>query len=87
MTLAIAEATSTVPARKSAERSPYLQAPNLRAGFESLQYAWTVPQHPKYAEIRAKLIEVTRQAMQQQRSVREALSDAAAYANGLLAGS
>ena len=43
-------------------------------------------QHPRYAEIRAKLIEVTKDAMAQQKAVRDALAEAAAYATGLLAG-
>jgi hypothetical protein len=59
----------------------------VRPYYDSLQYGWVVPQHPKYAEIRAKLIEVTRAAMQQQATVREALAEAAAYSNALLAGS
>jgi multiple sugar transport system substrate-binding protein len=85
-TLALAEATTTVPARKSADKAPYLQNANLRPFYDSLQHGWTVPQHPKYAEMRTKLIDVTRQAMRQERSVKEALSDAAAFSNALLAG-
>ncbi|MDQ3702167.1 MAG: extracellular solute-binding protein, partial [Chloroflexota bacterium] len=86
-TLALAEATTTVPARKSAEKAPYLQNPLLRPFYESLQYGWSVPQHPKYAQIRAKVIEATREAMQQQKGVGAALTDAGSYANALLAGS
>lgn len=85
-TLAIAEATTTVPARKSAEKAPFLQNANLRPYYESLQHGWSVPQHPQYALIRTKLIEVLQGAMRQERSVREALADAAAYSNALLAG-
>lgn len=62
-TLALAEATTTVPARKSAEKAPYVQNPLLRPFYESLRHGWSVPQHPKYTQIRAKVIEATREAM------------------------
>ncbi|HEV2125447.1 MAG TPA: hypothetical protein VGW38_22075, partial [Chloroflexota bacterium] len=83
--LAVAESQSTVPAHKSSEKSPYVQQPLVRPFYDSLQYGWSVPQHPKYAEIRTKLIEVTRAAMKQERTVKEALADAAAFSNNLLA--
>lgn len=83
--LAVAESQSAPPPHKSSDKSTYVQQPLVRPFYDSLQYGWSVPQHPKYAEIRTKLIEVTRDAMRQQRSVKEALSDAAAYGNALLA--
>ena len=85
VSLAVAQSQYTVPARKSAEKEAYLQDPLLRPFYDSLQYGWVVPQHPRYARIRAKLIEVVVDAMQQKRSVKEALADAAAFSNALLA--
>jgi multiple sugar transport system substrate-binding protein len=85
MSLAVAQSQYTVPGRKSTEKEPYLEDPLLRPFYESLQYGWVVPQHPQYGKIRLKLVEVIRDAMQQKRGVKEALADAAAYANALLA--
>ena len=56
----------------------------LRPFYDSLQYGWVVPQHPQYAQIRTKLIEVVKDAMQQKVGVREALANAAAFSNALL---
>ena len=85
MSLAVAQSQYTVPGRKSTEKEPYLEDPLLRPFYKSLQYGWVVPQHPQYGKIRLKLVEVIRDAMQQRRSVKEALADAAAYSNALLA--
>lgn len=84
VSLAVAQSQYTVPGRKSTEKEPYLQDPLLRPFYESLQSGWVVPQHPQYGKIRLKLVEVIRDAMQQRRSVKEALADAAAYSNALL---
>ncbi|MBI3974186.1 MAG: hypothetical protein HY332_23150 [Chloroflexi bacterium] len=84
-TLALSEATTTVPARKSLSKASYLQDVVLRPYYESLQYGWSVPQHPRHREIETKLIEVIGEATQQKKSVQQALGDAAAFANGLLA--
>ena len=86
LTLAIAEAMAAVPARKSVDKAPYLQNAVMRPFYESLQYGWSVPQHPRHREIETKLIEVIGDATQQGKSVPQALADAAAFANGLLAG-
>jgi ABC-type glycerol-3-phosphate transport system substrate-binding protein len=83
--LAVAESQNTVPVHKSSEKMPYVQQALVRPFYDSLQYGWVVPQHPRYAEIRAKLIEVVKDAVAGKRPVKEALSDAAAYSNGLLA--
>jgi multiple sugar transport system substrate-binding protein len=83
--LAVAESQNTVPAHKSSEKMAYLQQPLVRPFYDSLQYGWVVPQHPRYAEIRTKLIEAVKDAVAQKRPVKEALSDAAAYSNALLA--
>ncbi|HEX2184760.1 MAG TPA: extracellular solute-binding protein [Chloroflexota bacterium] len=83
--LALAEATTTVPARKSLDKAPYLQDPLLRPFYESLQYGWSVPQHPRHREIETKLIEMVSDATQQKKGVQQALGDAAAFANALLA--
>jgi maltose-binding protein MalE len=83
--LALSEATTTVPARKSLEKAPYLQDAVLRPFYESLQHGWSVPQHPRHREIETKLIEMMGEATQQTKSVQQALADAAAFANALLA--
>jgi multiple sugar transport system substrate-binding protein len=85
MALAIAEATTTVPTRKSLDKAPYLQSTLLRPFYESLQYGSSVPALPRHREIETKLIEMVRDAVQQTKSVAQALTDAAAHANGLLA--
>lgn len=84
--LALSEATTTVPARKSLDKAPYLQDPVLRPFYESLQHGWSVPQHPRHREIETKLIEMVGEATQQKKSVQQALADAAVFANALLAG-
>src|SRR5688500_688723 len=83
--LAIAEATSTVPTRKSLDKAPYLQNALLRPYYESLQYGASVPAHPRHREIETKLIEVIGDATQQKKSVQQALADALTFANPLLA--
>ncbi len=85
MALAIAEATTTVPTRKSLDKAPYLQSTLLRPYYESLQYGSSVPALPRHREIETKLIEMVSDAVQQKKSVQQALTDAAANANGLLA--
>jgi multiple sugar transport system substrate-binding protein len=87
MALAIAEATTTVPTRKSLDKAPYLQSALLRPYYESLQYGSSVPALPRHREVETKLIEMVGEAVQQKKSVQQALTDAAAVANGLLAGS
>jgi multiple sugar transport system substrate-binding protein len=85
-TMAIAEATTTVPARKSAEKSPLLQDPLLRPFYEALANARSVPQHPHFEQIRVKIREIHRPVLQQQRSVKEGLAEMVAFANTTLAG-
>jgi multiple sugar transport system substrate-binding protein len=85
--LAVNESQFSPPPHKSLEKSAYVQQDLVRPFYDSLQYGWVVPQHPAYAQIRAKLIDVTREAMQQKKAVRDALAEAAAYSNGLLASS
>jgi multiple sugar transport system substrate-binding protein len=82
--LAIAEATTTVPTRRSLDRAPYLQNALLRPYYESLPHGSSVPAHPRHREIEAKLIEVIGEATQQKKSVQQALADAAAFANPIL---
>jgi multiple sugar transport system substrate-binding protein len=84
--LALAEATTTVPARKGLDKAPYLQDAVLRPFYESLQYGWSVPQHPRHREIETKLIEMVSEATQLRKGVQQALADGAAFANALLAG-
>jgi multiple sugar transport system substrate-binding protein len=86
MGLQIAEATTTVPTRKSQDKAAYLQSPLLRPYYESLQFGASVPAHPRHREIENKLTEIIGDATNQRKGVSQALADAAAFANGLLAG-
>ncbi|CAA9250992.1 MAG: hypothetical protein AVDCRST_MAG77-2164 [uncultured Chloroflexi bacterium] len=84
MSLAVAQSQYTVPARKSSEKEPYLQDTLLRPFYDSLQYGWVVPQHQHYGKIRNKIVDEVKEALQQKKSVKEALADAAAFSNALL---
>jgi ABC-type glycerol-3-phosphate transport system substrate-binding protein len=78
----VAEIFSGVPPRKSAEtRWAPLRDPLLRAFYEAEEKAYTVPGHPKFELIRVKAREVMGQALQQQRSVKEAVADLVAFTN------
>jgi multiple sugar transport system substrate-binding protein len=78
----VAEIFSGVPPRKSADNKwAPLRDPLLRAYYEAEEKAYTVPGHPKFELIRVKSREVMGQALQQQRSVKEAVADLVAFTN------
>ncbi|MGH2352202.1 MAG: extracellular solute-binding protein, partial [Chloroflexota bacterium] len=80
--LGVAERFSSVPPRKSADKS--VQDPLLRPFFEAQDKAWSVPGHPKFEQIRVKIREVMPQALRREKSVKEALSEMAAFTNTTL---
>ncbi len=84
-TLQIAERTSTPPARKSAEKAPFLQDPVFRPFYDMQTSGWSVPQHPRFELVRQKNQALLADALQQKRSVKETLSEMAAYATSELA--
>ncbi|HEX2517435.1 MAG TPA: extracellular solute-binding protein, partial [Chloroflexota bacterium] len=83
--IGVAEIFSGVPPRKSADKWAPLKDPLLRTYFEAEEKAYTVPGHPKFEQIRVKSREVMGQALKQERSVKEAVADLAAFTNALLA--
>jgi ABC-type glycerol-3-phosphate transport system substrate-binding protein len=85
MALQQAQATTTVPARKSLDKAPYLQDPLLRTYYEAQANGWAVAQHPKYGPTRVHLIAALQAAMRQEKSVKAALEEAASQVNAELA--
>ena len=83
--IGVAGIFSGVPPRKSADKWAPLKDPLLRTYFEAEEKAYTVPGHPKFEQIRVKSREVMGQALKQERSVKEAVVDLAAFTNALLA--
>jgi multiple sugar transport system substrate-binding protein len=75
---------SGVPPRKSAANSPYLQDPLIKTMYEAVQYAWSVPNHPYYTEIRGVITAEIRDAVAQTKGVQAALDDAARGAQDYL---
>jgi multiple sugar transport system substrate-binding protein len=84
--LNVAQATTSTPARKSAEKSPLVQDPVLRPFYEALATAWSVPQHPKFQQIRVKITALQDAALKQEKSVKEAVADMIGQTNTLIAG-
>ncbi|MBI3971212.1 MAG: extracellular solute-binding protein [Chloroflexi bacterium] len=80
--LGVAERFTAVPPRKSADKS--VQDPLLRPFYEAQDKAWSVPGHPKYEQIRVKIREVMPQVLKREKSVKEALSEMAAFTNTTL---
>jgi maltose-binding protein MalE len=58
--------------------------PLLRPFYEAQDKGWSVPGHPKYEQVRAKIREVMPQALRQEKSVKEAVSEMAAFTNTVL---
>ncbi|HEV2126170.1 MAG TPA: hypothetical protein VGW38_25725, partial [Chloroflexota bacterium] len=84
--IGVAEIFSGVPPRKSADTKwAPLKDPLLRAFFDAEEKAYTVPGHPKFELIRVKAREVMGQALKQEKSVKEAVADLAAFTNSTLA--
>jgi ABC-type glycerol-3-phosphate transport system substrate-binding protein len=80
-----AQATTTVPPRKSLDKAPYLQDPLLRTYYDAQATGWAVAQHPKYGPTRIHLIAGLQAALKQEKSVKQALDDAATAINAELA--
>ena len=80
--IGVAEIFAGVPPRKSADTKwAPLKDPLLRAFFEAEEKAYSVPGHPKFEQIRVKSREVLGQALRQQKSVKEAVAELAAFTN------
>jgi maltose-binding protein MalE len=75
---------SGVPPRKSAGNSPYILDPHIKPFFDSISYAWSVPNHPNYTKIRDVIAAEIGNAYSQAKSVPAALDDAARAAQDLL---
>jgi ABC-type glycerol-3-phosphate transport system substrate-binding protein len=82
--LELAQATTTVPPRKSLDKAPYLQDPLLRTYYEAQSSGWAVSQHPKYGPTRIHLIAALEASLKQQKGVRAALDEAASLVNNEL---
>jgi ABC-type glycerol-3-phosphate transport system substrate-binding protein len=85
-TLNVAQATTTVPGRKSLDKAPYLQNPLLRPFYDALSYGFAVPVHVKFSGLRGKLFDATTAALKQEKGIKAALSEAADYWNATLRG-
>jgi ABC-type glycerol-3-phosphate transport system substrate-binding protein len=75
---------SGVPPRKSAGSSPYIVDPRIKPFFDSISYAWSVPNHPSYTKIRDVIAAEIGNAYSQAKSVPAALDDATRAAQDLL---
>lgn len=84
--VAIGEATYTVVSRKSLDKSAIAQDTIMRPYFEALEKAWSLPQHPQIDTIRNTIRTQFADALDQKRSVKEALANMASFANTKLAG-
>ncbi|MDQ3701475.1 MAG: extracellular solute-binding protein, partial [Chloroflexota bacterium] len=82
---AIGEATYTVVSRKSLDKTPVAQDPVTRPYYEALEKAWSLPQHPEIDDIRNTIRLQLSDAIDQKRSVKEAIGNMASYANTRLA--
>jgi multiple sugar transport system substrate-binding protein len=78
----VTQAFSAVPPRKSMDKS--VTDPLLRPFYEAQDKGWSVPGHPKYEQIRVKIREVMPVALKREKSVKEAVSEMAAYTNTVL---
>jgi ABC-type glycerol-3-phosphate transport system substrate-binding protein len=83
-TLQQAQATTTVPPRKSLDKAPYLQDPLLRTYYEAQATGWAVSQHPRYGPTRFHLIGAIQAAMKGEKGVKGALEEAATQVNAEL---
>ena len=75
---------SGVPPRKSAGNSPYIQDPLIKTMYDAVQYAWSVPNHAYYTEIRDVITAEITNAVSQKKSVQAALEDASRGAQDYL---
>ncbi len=73
----VTTAFNAVPPRKSMDKS--VTDPLLRPFYEAQDKGWSVPGHPKFSVLRVKIREVVLQAMRREKSVKEAVSEMAAF--------
>jgi ABC-type glycerol-3-phosphate transport system substrate-binding protein len=85
--LAIGEATYTVVSRKSQDKSSVAQNPVMRPYYEALEKAWSLPQITEIDDIRNNVRVQMNEAIDQKKSVKEALANMVQYANTKLAAS
>jgi ABC-type glycerol-3-phosphate transport system substrate-binding protein len=85
--LAIGEATYTVVSRKSQDKSAVAQDPVMRPYYEALDKAWSLPQITEIDDIRNNVRTQLVEALDQKKSVKEALANMVQYANTRLASS
>jgi ABC-type glycerol-3-phosphate transport system substrate-binding protein len=78
----VTQAFNAVPPRKSMDKS--VTDPLLRPFYEAQDKGWSVPGHPKFAQLRVKIREVVLQAMRREKSVKEAVAEMAAFTNTTL---
>ena len=83
--LAIGEATYTVVSRRSQDKSTVAQDPVLRPYYEALDKAWSLPQITEIDDIRTNVRTQMTDAIDQKKSVKEALANMVQYANTKLA--
>ena len=83
--LAIGEATHTVVSRKSQDKSSVAQDPIMRPYYEALDKAWSLPQITEIDDIRNNVRVQLVEALDQKKSVKEALANMVSYANTKLA--
>ncbi|HXI16200.1 MAG TPA: hypothetical protein VNM48_07500 [Chloroflexota bacterium] len=79
--LAIGEATYTVVSRKSQDKSSVAQDPIMRPYYEALEKAWSLPQITEIDDIRNNIRAMLAEAVDQKKSVKEALANMVQYAN------
>ncbi|HVG98784.1 MAG TPA: extracellular solute-binding protein [Chloroflexota bacterium] len=75
----VTQAFSAVPPRRSMDKT--VTDPLLRPFYEAQDKGWSVPGHPKFSQLRVKIREVVLQAMRREKSVKEAVSEMAAFTN------
>jgi ABC-type glycerol-3-phosphate transport system substrate-binding protein len=75
----VTQAFSAVPPRKSMDKT--VTDPLLRPFYEAQDKGWSVPGHPKFAQLRVKIREVVLQAMKREKSVKAAVAEMAAFTN------
>jgi ABC-type glycerol-3-phosphate transport system substrate-binding protein len=78
----VTQAFNAVPPRKSMDKS--VTDPLLRPFYEAQDKGWSVPGHPKFAQLRVKIREVVLQAMRREKSVKEAVAEMAAFTNATI---
>lgn len=82
----VAEINGSVPPLKPANSNwAPMKEPLVRPYFEAQDKAWTFPSHPKWVQIRLRISELMRAALEQKRVVKETILDMTAMTNAQLA--